>query len=352
MVFSTYQINGKRRTYFDTNATAHALDEPAYIVEPHPPGAQLASNGLPVFPLFFANDDDADRRLGTDSRLLFTAPADGAYLVRVSDSRGLGGERFVYRLVVREAREDFAVRLEGLNPAINVGSGQAFTVTADRVDGFEGDIKVEIAGVPDGYKVSSPLLIQAGHVSARGTLVALPGAQALDAAAWAKVQVTATGAPGGQQITHPVNPLGTVTLGKEPTLYAALEPAAAGDTLEKLSPATPLQPQDPERPFEITIAPGEIIPAWVKLLRVSAKGDLRFDVENLPHGVIVDNLGLNGITVLASQNEGEIALKAARWVPEQDRLCFVTSRDGGKQSSLPVLLHVRKKEGVKAVTLK
>ncbi len=346
--FALYQINGQRRAYLGTTPAAHALDEPCYIVEPHPPGAKLVGNGLPVFTLNFSNDDDGDRKTGSDARLLFTAPADGAYLVRVSDSRGFGGDRFAYRLVVREAREDFTARIDNVNLALNAGSGQAFTVTADRIDGFDGDIAVEIVGIPDGYKVSTPLVIQAGHVNARGTLVALPGAKAIDAAEWAKVKVTAT----AKGVTHDVNNLGTVTLGKEPPLYLALEPAAPGDTLAKLSPATPLQPQDPAKPFEITIAPGEIIPAWVKIKHGDAKGDLRFDVENLPHGVIVDNLGLNGITLLAGQNEGEIALKAESWVAEQDRLCFAVSREAGRQSSLPVMLHVRKRDGAKTITVK
>ena len=346
--FQFFQINGKRRAYFDTSAVAHALDEPAYIVEPHAPGAKLVANGLPVFPLFFANDDDADRKVGGDSRVLFTAPADGAYLVRVSDSRGLGGDTFAYQLIVRAAKEDFTARIDNVNLAINAGSGQSFTVTADRIDGFDGDITIDVAGIPDGYKVSAPLVIQAGHVNARGTLFALSGAKAVDAAAWAKVKVTAT----AKIATHDVNHLGAVTLAKEPPLYLALEPAAPGDTLAKLSPATPLQPQDPAKPFEITIAPGEIIPAWVKIKRNGANGDLRFDVDNLPHGIIVDNLGLSGITLLANQNEGEIALKAEPWVAEQDRLCFAISREAGRQSSLPVMLHVRKREGAKAITVK
>ena len=70
---------GVRRTYFDTSATAHANYDPAYIVEPHQPGTKLAFNGLPVFPLYTRNDDASDRDIGTDSRVTFTAPADGAY---------------------------------------------------------------------------------------------------------------------------------------------------------------------------------------------------------------------------------------------------------------------------------
>ena len=33
-----------------------------------PPGAKLVPNGLPVFPLYYANDDDGERKLGSDSR--------------------------------------------------------------------------------------------------------------------------------------------------------------------------------------------------------------------------------------------------------------------------------------------
>src|SRR6185503_6955500 len=73
--FQFYNFKGKRRDYFDTSAAAHALDEAIYIVEPRPAGTRPLPNGLPAFPAFYANDDDADRELGTDSRLLFTAPA-------------------------------------------------------------------------------------------------------------------------------------------------------------------------------------------------------------------------------------------------------------------------------------
>src|SRR5204863_4576119 len=107
--FLFYTLNGKRRCYFDTSGTAHALDEPCYIVEPHPPGTKLVPNGLPAVTVFYANDDDADRKLGTDSRIHFVAPKDGSYLVRVTDTRGYFGDRFAYRLVVREAKPDFKV---------------------------------------------------------------------------------------------------------------------------------------------------------------------------------------------------------------------------------------------------
>jgi len=65
-------------------------------------------------------------------------------------------------------------------------------------------------------------------------------------------------------------------------------------------------------------------------------------VENLPHGVIVDNIGLNGVLIPKEQNERQIFLNAAKWVPETDRLCYAIENQAGRQTSLPVLLHVRK----------
>lgn len=350
--FQFYTLGGKRTAYFNTTATAHALEEPCYIVEPHPPGTKLTPNGLPTFTIYFENDDDGERKIGTDSRVLFTAPADGDYIVRVTDSRGIGGDRNAYQLVVREARPDFSVSLGGANRTIAARSGQDFRVAADRRDGFDDPIIVEISGVPEGYKVTSPLIIERGHDDAQGTINALPNAQPLDDAAWAKVKVIARSGA----LNHEVNNVGKVSLGKDPQLVVALEPTVPGDTLEKLSPAVPIQEQDPSKPFEITIAPGETIPAWIKIRRAGgngAGGDIRFDVQNLPHGVIVDNLGLNGITLLARQNEGEIHIKAEPWVEEMDRLVFAKTRGFGEQTSLPVLLHVRKRANVgRSVTVK
>ncbi len=341
--FQFYTNAGKRRAYFDTTATAHALDEPAYIVEPHPPGTRLVANGLPVFPLHYENDDDGERELGTDSRLLFTAPSDGEYQVRVSDSRGHGGPRHVYRVVIRETRPDFTISIAGGGKAINARSGQAFTVNANRIDGHDEPIVVEITGVPAGFKVTSPLVIESGHTQASGSLVALAEAKA--DADWSGAKFGASG--------KPAQPFPKPTLAAQPPVWVALEPVAPGDTLQKLSPPTPMSEQDPARPYEITIAPGEIIPAWIKIKRNGAKEAIRFDVENLPHGVIVDNLGLNGITLLPEQNEGEIHLKAEPWVQEMDRLVYAKTRGFGEQTSLPVLLKVRKSAGpVRVLTVK
>ena len=92
---------------------------------------------------------------------------------------------------------------------------------------------------------------------------------------------------------------------------------------------------------EVEIAPGRSVSARIVCERKNFEGVIRFEIQNLPHGVIVANLGLNGITLLGSENEREIFLAAAKWVPDQDRLIFAEESVAGKQTSRPLLLKVR-----------
>jgi hypothetical protein len=62
----------------------------------------------------------------------------------------------------------------------------------------------------------------------------------------------------------------------------------------------------------------------------------------LPHGVIVDDIGLSGVLIPEGQTERTIFLTAEPWVPEQSRLFHATAQVDGNQVSLPMWLHVRK----------
>jgi len=96
-----------------------------------------------------------------------------------------------------------------------------------------------------------------------------------------------------------------------------------------------------DRPFEITITPGQTVPAWLKIRRQGHKDLVTFQVENLPHGVIVDNIGLNGVLIPKDQNERQIFLSCAKWVQPMDRLCYAIEQNAGKQTSRPLWLKVR-----------
>jgi hypothetical protein len=336
--FVFYSAGDKRRDYFDTSPADHPLDAPCYIVEAHGPNEQIKPDGLPVFPVFYENDDDGDRQLGSDSRLHFTAPADGAYLVRVSDIRGRGGERFSYRLTVRPAKPDFNITLSGSSPEVSPGSGRAFSVKADRIDDFDGDISVAISGTPPGFAISTPLVIQAGHSEAKGTINCDSDAVEPAADLIAKIKITAVATVQGTNRVKEVNSFEKIKIGEAAKLIVSVD-ASTQDATNLACCSMP------DAPFEITIAPGQIIAAWINIQRHGFDELATFDAKNLPHGVMIDDIGLSGVMIPKGENSRQIFLRALKWVPDTDRLFYVEANQAGDPTSLPVLLHVRRDHG-------
>jgi len=334
--FQFFGSKDKRLTYFGTSPTAHANEERCYIVEAHPPGTQLPPNGLPTFRVPYANDDDSERKLGKDSRLGFIAPHDGKFLVRVSDSRGLSKATSTYRLVLRESKPDFAVKLAPQELSVPLQGGREFTLTAERIDDFEGEITVTIEGVPEGFTISTPLVIQAGHLEAKGTITASPTAQNPAMVELSNIRWIASAKVDGTLQTKPIT--GFTALKVEPRsklhiFMAALENQATPTASE----------QDPKAgPVVITLAPGATTSAWLAV-ELNGHTDLTtFSVENLPHGVIVDNIGLNGVLLPKGETARQIFLRAERWVPETDRLCYAVANQAGRPTSRPVMIQIRK----------
>ena len=329
--YFVYPGQGSRWGYFDTTPLAHALNEPCYVVQPHPPGTKLVQNGLPVFTIYHENDDDAYRELGKDSRLAFTAPVDGEYRLKVRDVRGLQGPDFRYILTARERRPDFKVTLQGANPTVGSGSAKEFKVSARRIDGFEGPIRVDFAGAPPGFRVTTPLIIEAGQLDAFGVVVAEEGAKEPSGS----ITLRASARVDGNEVTHEVNPLGSIKLDPSPKLRVAIAPAEGGAK----PVATPA-----DEPLEFAVEPGQTIMLKVTVERLGFKGQVPFGNEgsgrNLPFGAIVDNLGLNGLLVLDGQQERTFFVTADRSTPEQTRLFHLTTTAAGGLSSRPVRLRV------------
>jgi hypothetical protein len=316
-----FALGGKRRNYFDTSAVAHPLDEPAYIVEPLPPGSTPPPNGLPVFPLAFVNDDDPERRWGSDSRLHFKAPADGPYLLRLTDSRGGSGPRHLYRVVVREARPDFEVSVQGAT-TVPAGSGTGFTLVVDRRDGFEGPVKVEIDGLPEGFHVSSPLWIEEGKTEAKGVLYADADATRPEAGRTPAPRAAATARIAGREVRKAVQGLAAPDLAKAPRTRVWLQPDASA----------------PGR--EIVLQPGGRVPALIRIRREGHDERVTFDLENLPFGCVVDDIGLNGILIPEGQTERRIFLNCASWVEAMTRPAFARVREGPNPASAPLTIRV------------
>lgn len=339
--FAFYPHDGSRRGYFDTTPTSHAVNEPCYSVVPHAVSEPLVPNGLPVFPVYFENDDDGLRQWGADSRLNFTAPADGSYLVRVTDVRSFQGENYKYTLTVRPSRPGFEVALQGGSPTINLGSGKEFAVTVNRVDEFDGEIRVDIKNLPPGFGITTPLIIQAGHNIARGTLNTLPSAKAPTPEQTKAIEITAAATVDGKEVTKPVSGFGEIKLGDAPKILVQVLP---------MEPQTVTASPDPNAlpiPQEITIAPGQTITARVRIERKGYEGRVQFEAinQNLPHGVIIDNIGLNGLMIVEGTSERIFYLTAADWVPDTSRSFYLRSNEEGNQTSWPIILHVNRPAG-------
>jgi hypothetical protein len=149
-------------------------------------------------------------------------------------------------------------------------------------------------------------------------------------------KVTASATIGGQDVRHPVGGLGAVKLAEKPKLQVRIEAASDGPQPTGGAPGEPL---------EFAIQPGQTITLRVKVERIGFKGQVPFGKEgsgrNLPFGVYVDNLGLNGLLVMEDQDERTFFITADESVPPQTRAFHLTTTAGGGHSSAPVLLHVK-----------
>ncbi|MCP5542043.1 MAG: hypothetical protein H7A53_13260 [Akkermansiaceae bacterium] len=350
--FTVYPGFGTRRTYFNTSGLSHALGEPCHVVKPLAAGAEPVPNGLPVYTLYCENDDDPSRRFGADSVLDFVAPADGDYRIRLRDVRGAGGGDFAYRLTIRRPAPGFSVKLEGAPAkfAIAPGSGREFVVRAERFDGFEGAVEVEVAGLPPGFTASSPVTIEPGQSQAMGVINVLSGAAVPGADATKGVKLTASAEVGGKTVGRPVEgAFGEVSLNDKPA-KVIVEIRPDGDSG---SPRNVPEPGAGEgAPMELTLHPGETITAMVRATRIDFKDRVEFGTDdsgrNLAHGLIIDNIGLNGLMIPEDATEQRFFITAADWVPESTRYFHLRTKNADGQATRPIVLHIRKRGAVAA----
>ncbi len=333
--FKVYPGAGKRHTSYFTTALSHPLGEPCYIVQPLPPGSEIVPNGLPVFPIYWENDDDPLRRWGSDSQLWFDVPRDGEYLVRVSDVRGFGDEEgYHYKLTVRDRRPDFAITVNGKDPKVSPGSGREITFVVERREGFDGEVRIEMENLPEGFTASMPVIIEAGQRAAIGVLRAGTTASAPDEAADKAVKVTARAVVDGREIQKELGDLGDIQLG---------DPAKVTVEIQRNS-ESPAAGESDSSMLEFVIRPGETISAQVVAQRHDFEGRIELGGDdsgrNLPHGLYVDNIGLNGLLIVEGQTQREFFITAAPWVPSGERLFHLRATADGGQASAPAVIRV------------
>ena len=309
-------FSGQRLTYFDTTAEAHAVDKPVYKVQILPPGAKVARNGLPVVHLTYRNDDGGPG-YGKDSRLHFTAPADGEYIVRLSDVRGLSGEDFPYRFSLRHAEPDYRLAVSPRNPNVPAGGRIPLTVTAVRMDDFDGPIPVSIEKLPAGLHATSAV-IEPGQTST--TLILSADADAkLDQAA--PLLVT----DGKGHVANPEDRLKLISL----------------------MPSADIQMTAAQQ--EIVLEPGQRAEVQVAIQRHNGFGGrVPVDVLNLPPNVRVTDVGLNGVLINEDESKRSFTIEALPIAePVEQPLVLagtIETRAGAQQNSFasePIKLRIK-----------
>ena len=312
-------FRGPRTPLLDTSARNHSVGEAVYKVEIHPAGTHLEPNGMPITRIDYVNDDGGIRFGGKDSRLHFLAPADGEYFLRLRDVRGLEGERFAYRLTVREPAPDFDVTFDPRSFNVPRGGRVSVTVTADRRDGFDGPIDVELRDLPPGLSAApgripagadTTVLILAAAEDAsfegrKATLRSMyrapfdvPGLVALTLVGHATID--------GRVVTHEAeitDPVSVVALAPSPDLVVT----------------TGAQ--------QIDVAAGQEATLTVSVERHHGfTGRVPISVMNLPHGVRVNDIGLNGVMITEQETTRTIHIVVEPWVQPQTLPLVIVGR--------------------------
>lgn len=314
-----YQFEGRRLAFLGTTPAVHHQGTPLYKVEIHPPGRTFPPNGLPLFTLYYRNDDGGPE-YGKDAYLIFTAPATGTYQVRLRDARAAGGPDYAYRLRVRRPLPDFSVQLRPARPVLWQGGAAALNVQVSRRDGFDGPVSIQLVDLPKGF-TSAPSFIEAGQFTTTIALAAEPQAQLPPQY---RLKLIARAQINGREVIR--------------------------EAFSELLPADALRPPSDlvcrPRVQALTIRPGEETRFVVDIERLGGfQGRVPLDVRGLPHGVRVLNVGLNGILITERETSREIVLYAEPWVRPMEHPIVVLARHeakGTEHAAPAILLKVEK----------
>lgn len=301
---------GRRMALLDTTSEVHSQGDPIYKVEIFPPGRRFPPNGMPVFHLDYRNDD-AGPLLETDSRIDFTAPEEGFYLVRLSDVRGFQGQRYTYRLTIREPKPDFELALDTRTLNVPAGGQIPIRVVAYRADGFDGQIELSIEDLPEVLS-ANPGVIAANQDSA-------------------VLRLHANSNPAFDPV--PLRVVGRAKRVDREDLVRLLEGEKQLYTIARSLPPDIGIQLDRHR---VEIVPGSDIRVTVQVNRREGfRARVPVEIRNLPRGVRVLDIGLNGILITEEQTSRTFTLYAEPWA-RPGRRPFYAVGEVETNSFLPV----------------
>jgi len=316
--------------YFGTTPEQVPQGRTVTRLELLPPGDSVSVDPSILHEALAVNDDGG-MTVGNDSRLFFTPPADGIYKIRVRETGGRFGPNFGYALVVRKPRPDFTLQFSPMDWNVPEGGSRVVTATIRRIDGFEGPVDLHFEGLPKPLKATAGR-IEPGQLSCE-MLIEHDGKSVEEYTPDAAWKLIAKSSVEGQTRTHEI-------VGSHAkwaiTPKSNLRLTASHDKLR--------------------LAPGEIVELQLKVERSEPfAGRVPVDIRNLPYGVRVLDIGLNGVLITEKETLRSIRIFAEDWVEPQSRPFFAVGRAesaGTSDSAPPVVLEIlpRKNSQVTAVT--
>ncbi len=317
-------MDNLRLAYLGTSPDVHAVNTPVYKVQILPPGAEFPSNGLPVFQLTWRNDDGGPG-YGADSRLDFVAPADGDYILHLKDVRGMEGPDFAFRLTIRDATPEYQLQAEPANPNVPGGGSTLVTVSLIANRGFQAPIEIEVEGLPQGIS-ASPATIMPGQDSTVVVLSAAPDASL-------------------EAHPAPIKIVGHAQANGHEWVRTANSPGGEDQPLQLASVIPPPDVVVTTESRQVSIEPGKEVTVTLHVERHNGfKGRVPCLVQNLPPGVRVVNVGLNGVLVTEAQSSRTFTLRAEDWAQPITQpiyvVAMVESNSPTMHPSDPLLLKV------------
>ncbi len=113
--------------------------------------------------LVASNDDIDDMSFGLvtaqfDSRITHKFAEGGTYVLKLEDSRNMGGDDFVFRLKISKPEKQIDLSVSPGNPQIAKGSYAPLKISANKRGGWDGEIEVFAKNLPEGLRAQKCLI--------------------------------------------------------------------------------------------------------------------------------------------------------------------------------------------------
>ncbi len=252
---------------------------------------------------------------------LFTAPADGNYVVTVgaNDSITEYGPRQIYRLKITAPKPDFRLVVMPASPIrpeagiLPAGGELALDVFVDRREGFNGPVELSVEGLPAGVHCPPQRL----GPNQRHTVLVLSATADLQPDE-VVLTVRGTATINGQPVTHQARPATIVWAGQpQQPVLSRMDRQLIVAVRDK--PPYRLT----ARPAEITVKQGDKAKLQIHVERIWPEFKVPVQVNAVPgpqpNQPLIAGIQFNGnnqpLTIPADKNEGEAALQVANNAP-------------------------------------